>query len=83
MFRYLHKSQNQCKIGEIDMKYHISGFPHFSNPSFKDFSRSKLRYSRTIVCGKNALGRQRSSTKIFHSTFICTFQEFLGFSRTC
>ena len=41
---------------------YFTGFPNFFisifQELFQDFSRSKLRFSRTIICGKNAFGNR-------------------------
>ena len=59
----------------------ITGFPHFFisifQGLFQDFSRSKLRCSRTIICGKNMLSGMEIFKKIIDSNFVSIFKEVL------
>ena len=45
----------------------------------RTFQEQKLRFSRTVVCGENALGGIEIMPKIFNSNFICTFSCFSFF----
>ena len=65
--------RGNCLLNDlIDIKLQVSIIPIFlltglriytqgshtsSNPFFKDFSRSKLRFSRIIICGKKCFWR--------------------------
>ena len=63
-----------------------TGSPHFFMWIFQDFSRSKLRFSRTVICGKKCcrslydhLSLQEKYSVIISYVFFKNFQDF---SRT-
>ena len=60
----------------------LPGFPHFSNAFSQAFSRSKLRFSRTIICGKKDSMKIQIMPKILNSNFTCTFKKIQRLSGT-
>ena len=62
------------------------GFSHFSYVFFQDFSRSKFRFARTVICSKKCCGSlyDHLSLQEGHSITISyvVFKNVQDFSRT-
>ena len=60
------------------MIFLMQGSHTFSYASFQDISRSKLRFSRTVICGKKCFRRIVIFKKYLDSNFICILKDLTG-----